>query len=197
MKQLNNTKSPVFVLLCVLCFQRKSFRVLFHDDLLIMVEKRKAVLVQLIFLWHGNGDCAKNNGKTRRVGTTSYSGLILASPMHKSSCRHVRMEAKCCKFLPLKVFLTLFLKECLFSHIKIYEIKFNIAIKRSRSTQGYHFSNFNWLMSPILLTRNVREKSRECHNHKPKPQDHWPFGPREEIFKVFLPYMGMAATLIM
>ena len=30
-----------------------------------------------------------------------------------------------------------------------------------------------------------------------KPQGHWPFDSREEIFEGFLQYMGMVATLVM
>ena len=30
MKRLNKTESPIFVLLCVLCFQRQTFRFLFY-----------------------------------------------------------------------------------------------------------------------------------------------------------------------
>ena len=30
MKRLNKTESPIFVLLCVLCFQRQPFRFSFH-----------------------------------------------------------------------------------------------------------------------------------------------------------------------
>ena len=30
-----------------------------------------------------------------------------------------------------------------------------------------------------------------------KAQGHWPFGSEEEAFEVFLPYMGVAATMVM
>ena len=34
MKRLNQTESPIFVILCVLCFQRQSFLTLFYNYLI-------------------------------------------------------------------------------------------------------------------------------------------------------------------
>ena len=63
----------------------------------------------------------------------------------------------------------------------VYEKTFDFLVKRSRSTQGHHFFK---LLDPCP----------QCCI--PSPKAIGPLGP-EKIFEGFLPYLGMAATLVM
>ena len=53
----------------------------------------------------------------------------------------------------------------------VYVEKMTFPLKRSRSTEGYYFFKLYWAIGPLV--------------------------PEKKIFKEFLPYMGMAAILVM
>ena len=69
-----------------------------------------------------------------------------------------------------------------FSFGKAQITKFDLDVNRSRSTQGHH------------LYKRVELMSLTIHAKFP---DHRPSGSGEEDFLRFLPYMGMAAILVM
>ena len=68
------------------------------------------------------------------------------------------------------------------THINALGIKFDLAVKKSRSTQNNYFAN---LMGPTFPMLNT------------KSQGHRASGSGELDFKGFSPYMGMVAILVM
>ena len=88
----------------------------------------------------------------------------------------------CCKFLPLNDFLIFFSEGM---HIFPYKSIRKQIWPCHKKGQGQP--------NVIIWTKFVGPKSQMPHTN---PQGYWPFGSGED-FKEFIPYMGMAAILIM
>ena len=56
MKRLNKSESPIFVTLCVLCFQRQSFRFLFYVTVFTVLVLCRVAAVKSLPVHHHSAD---------------------------------------------------------------------------------------------------------------------------------------------